>query len=63
MKNIGLFLKAVVLTPFVIASAWVLFILSYMMVPILILTSVFIVLKAKDEEEDDEEPFSNRRRR
>ena len=63
MKNFTLILKAVLITPFVIASGWLIFIVSYTLIPILIILTVFTVLKASDESqsEDDDEVFSNRR--
>ena len=55
MKNLGLVLKAVVLTPLVLASSWLIIIFSYLLVPILVVASIFTVLKVADEYEEDNE--------
>jgi Ulp1 family protease len=55
MKNISLFAKAFILTPIAIATAWLLFILSYLSIPLLVLFGIFALLKAEEDMKNDED--------
>jgi Ulp1 family protease len=55
MKNISLFAKAFIFTPIAIATAWLLFILSYLSIPLLVLFGIFALLKAEEDMKNDED--------
>ncbi len=56
MKNVGFFLKALVITPIMLATSLIMFWLSYMLIPFMILAGIFVLLKADDayDGEDDD---------
>ncbi len=55
MKDVQLALKAVLITPVVIAIGMLLIVMSYLIYPVIILVGIFSLLKAHEQEEEEEE--------
>ena len=55
MKDVLLFMRAVLITPVVIATGALLIMMSYLVYPVIILVGLFSILKANEQTDNDDE--------
>lgn len=59
MKDVLLFMRAVLITPIVIAIGTLLILMSYLVYPVIILVGIFSILKADEHTDKDDEDHEN----